>query len=149
MIIIREYKNGDGFVFEEDGEQNFMGKNPTFGYEEEFVEKRMLSGLIRRIYKGKRFVARVSFGTLLPANSIQSHEIGARANGVYWLLDKQRSNGYLYAEVTDPESKTETFKGNVFVDLDSSRRRFKWDTDLQDYVWTNYQLVITACDLKE
>lgn len=154
MILIKELVNGNAFQFDEYDASghltpNFMGRNPTFGYQQEYIEKRMVSGRIRRIYKGKRFTARIPFGTLLPASDTMSHMTNVRANGLYYLLDCQRQTGYLWAEVTDPESKDVTFKGNVVLDVDGSQRRFVWDAQAQDYVWTGYNLIITAVELKE
>ena len=145
MIKIKTSQNAsEEFVFENDNQPCFMGKNPTFGYEQEFVQKIMISGKVRRVYRGKRFVAHVFFGYL--PDYTDWHFNTYTANGLYWLLDQQRRLGCLYAEITSPESTT-TFKGEVFLDLDESQRRFKYDADAQRYIWVGYGLTISACEV--
>ena len=147
MIVIKTSKNAvDEFVFETDGQPCFMGNDPTFGYEQEYIQKVMLSGKVKRIYRGKRFTARVNFGYLPDAMDSAAHVY--KAGGLYHLLDEQRRLGCLYARISSPESDS-YFAGDVFLNLDESQRRFKYDKETRKYVWVGYALTITACEVVE
>lgn len=106
-----------------------MGKTPTMGYVEEFNEKTMLSGLIRRLYRGKRFTATLSYDFLLQDERTRIEE----------LMQLQRNRGYLSAEISTPFGD---YIGEVTIDVNSSQTRWCYSEVLRDYVWINWQLVI-------
>lgn len=106
-----------------------MGREPTMGYTDEYVEKTMISGKIRRIYKGRRFSATFSYAYL---TSSQRNTLDA-------LLSAQRQNGYLTAQIDSPFG---TYNGQVIMTLDKEQTRFKYDETLGEYVWVNWQLTL-------
>ena len=106
-----------------------IGKTPTMGYVEEFSEKTMLSGLIRRLYRGKRFVSTLSYAYLLQDERARIEE----------LLALQRSRGYLVAEISTPNGD---YSGEITIDLNSDQTRWSYSEVLKDYVWINWQLTI-------
>lgn len=106
-----------------------MGREPTMGYTDEYVEKIMISGKIRRIYKGRRFSARFSYAYLT----------SSQRNTLDTLLAAQRQNGYLTAQIDSPFG---TYNGQVIMTLDKAQTRFKYDETLGEYVWVNWQLTL-------
>ena len=106
-----------------------MGREPTMGYADEYVEKTMISGKIRRIYKGRRFYANFSYAFL-------TAEQRATVNS---LLAAQRQNGYLTAQIDSPFG---SYNGQVIMTLDKEQTRFKYDETLGEYVWVNWQLTL-------
>lgn len=106
-----------------------MGREPTMGYTDEYVEKTMISGKIRRIYKGRRFSATFSYAYLT----------SSQRNTLDTLLAAQRQNGYLTAQIDSPFG---TYNGQVIMTLDKEQTRFKYDETLGDYVWVNWQLTL-------
>lgn len=106
-----------------------MGREPTMGYTDEYVEKTMISGKIRRIYKGRRFSATFSYAYLT----------SSQRNTLDTLLFAQRQNGYLTAQIDSPFG---TYNGQVIMTLDKEQTRFKYDETLGDYVWVNWQLTL-------
>ena len=110
-----------------------MGREPTMGYADEYVEKTMISGKIRRIYKGRRFYANFSYGFL-------TAEQRATVNS---LLAAQRQNGYLTVQISSPYG---TYNGQAIMELGQEQTRFKYDEEAQDYVWTNWTLTLKGVD---
>lgn len=110
-----------------------MGREPTMGYADEYVEKTMISGKIRRIYKGRRFYANFSYGFL-------TAEQRATMNS---LLAAQRQNGYLTVQISSPYG---TYNGQAIMELGQEQTRFKYDEEAQDYVWTNWTLTLKGVD---
>ena len=106
-----------------------MGREPTMGYTDEYVEKTMISGKIRRIYKGRRFSATFSYAYL---TSSQRYTLDT-------LLAAQRQNGYLTAQIDSPFG---TYNGQVIMTLGKEQTRFKYDETLGEYVWVNWQLTL-------
>lgn len=106
-----------------------MGREPTMGYTDEYVEKTMISGKIRRIYKGRRFSATFSYAYLT----------SSQRNTLDTLLAAQRQNGYLTAQIDSPFG---TYNGQVIMTLDKAQTRFKYDETLGEYVWVNWQLIL-------
>lgn len=106
-----------------------MGREPTMGYTDEYVEKTMISGKIRRIYKGRRFSATFSYAYLT----------SSQRNTLDTLLAAQRQNGYLIAQIDSPFG---TYNGQVIMTLDKEQTRFKYDETLGEYVWVNWQLTL-------
>lgn len=106
-----------------------MGREPTMGYTDEYVEKTMISGKIRRIYKGRRFSATFSYAYLT----------SSQRNTLDTLLAAQRQNGYLTAQIDSPFG---TYNGQVIMTLDKEQTRFKYDETLGEYVWVNWQLTL-------
>lgn len=108
-----------------------IGKEPTFGFSDEFIEKTMLSGKIKRIYKGRRFYATFSYGYLLET----------QRQTIQTLLQTQRQQGYLSAVINTPYGQ---YTGNVILELNGNQTRFAYSEVLQDYVWTNWTLTLKA-----
>ena len=106
-----------------------IGREPTMGYADEYVEKTMISGKIRRIYKGRRFSATFSYAYLT----------SSQRNTLDTLLAAQRQNGYLTAQIDSPFG---TYNGQVIMTLDKEQTRFKYDEALGEYVWVNWQLIL-------
>lgn len=110
-----------------------IGREPTMGYADEYVEKTMISGKIRRIYKGRRFYANFSYAFL-------TAEQRATVNS---LLAAQRQNGYLTVQISSPFG---TYNGQAIIELGQEQTRFKYDEEAQDYVWTNWTLTLKGVD---
>lgn len=110
-----------------------MGREPTMGYADEYVEKTMISGKIRRIYKGRRFYANFSYAFL-------TAEQRATVNS---LLATQRQNGYLTVQISSPYG---TYNGQAIMELGQEQTRFKYDETTGDYVWTNWTLTLKGVD---
>ncbi len=106
-----------------------IGKEPTMGYSDEYVEKTMMSGLIKRIYKGKRFYATFSYPYLLEKER-------ATINS---LLATQRSQGYLNVVIDTPFGQ---YAGQAILELGNDQTRFMYSNVLQDYVWTNWSITL-------
>ena len=109
------------------------GREPTMGYADEYVEKTMISGRIRRIYRGRRFYANFSYAFL-------TSEQRATVNS---LLAAQRQNGYLTVQISSPFG---TYNGQAIIELGQEQTRFKYDETAQDYVWTNWTLTLKGVD---
>ena len=110
-----------------------MGREPTMGYADEYVEKTMISGKIRRIYKGRRFYANFSYAFL-------TAEQRATVNS---LLAAQRQNGYLTVQISSPFG---SYNGQAIIELGQEQTRFKYDETTGDYVWTNWTLTLKGVD---
>ena len=110
-----------------------IGKEPKMGYADEFIEKTMVSGKIRRIYRGKRFYATFSYAFLRPTERDQLED----------LLKSQHNKGFLNVEISTPYGD---FAGEAILELNNDQTRFKWDETEQDYVWTNWQLTVKATE---
>lgn len=110
-----------------------MGREPTMGYADEYIEKTMISGKIRRIYKGRRFYAKFSYAFL-------TAEQRATVNS---LLAAQRQNGYLTVQISSPFGR---YNGQAIIELGQEQTRFKYDETAQDYVWINWQLTLKGVD---
>lgn len=106
-----------------------MGREPTMGYADEYVEKTMISGKIRRIYRGRRFYANFSYAFL-------TAEQRATVNS---LLAAQRQNGYLTVQISSPFG---SYNGQAIIELGQEQTRFKYDETTHDYVWTNWALTL-------
>ena len=110
-----------------------IGREPKMGYSDEFIEKTMISGKIRRIYKGKRFFATFSYAFLL---NEQIQTLNA-------LLAQQRQQGYLNVEINSPFGE---YSGGAIIELNNQQSRFRYNRETDDYVWTNWQLSVKAVD---
>src|SRR5699024_877661 len=110
-----------------------MGREPTMGYADEYIEKNMISGKIRRIYKGRRFYANFSYAFL-------TAEQRATVNS---LLAAQRQNGYLTVQISSPFG---SYNGQAIIELGQEQTRFKYDETAQDYVWINWTLTLKGVD---
>ena len=110
-----------------------MGREPTMGYADEYIEKTMISGKIRRIYKGRRFYANFSYAFL-------TAEQRATVNS---LLAAQRQNGYLDVQISSPFG---SYNGQAIIELGQEQTRFKYDETAQDYVWINWTLTLKGVD---
>lgn len=106
-----------------------IGKEPTMGYSDEYIEKTMMSGLIKRIYKGKRFYATFSYPYLLERER-------ATLNS---LLNTQRVQGYLNVVIDTPFGQ---YSGQAILELSNDQTRFMYSNVLDDYVWTNWSITL-------
>lgn len=110
-----------------------IGREPTMGYADEYVEKTMISGKIRRIYKGRRFYANFSYAFL-------TAEQRATVNS---LLAAQRQNGYLTVQISSPFG---SYNGQAIIELGQEQTRFAYSDVLGEYVWTNWDLTLKGVD---
>lgn len=110
-----------------------IGREPTMGYADEYVEKTMISGKIRRIYKGRRFYANFSYAFLT----------AEQRTTVNSLLAAQRQNGYLDVQISSPFG---TYNGQAIIELGQEQTRFAYSDVLGEYVWTNWDLTLKGVD---
>lgn len=110
-----------------------IGREPKFGYSDEYVEKTMISGKIRRIYKGKRFYATFSYAFLTEEQIFEINE----------LLATQRQNGFLSVEISTPYGE---YSGDAIIEVNNDQTRYKYNSDTGTYVWTNWSMSIKAVD---
>ena len=116
-----------------DFELKTLAPNPEFSYEEEYVERKMISGKLRKIYKGKRMNFTATYAYLT----------STQINNLYSLLDQQRTNGFVSASITTPSG---AFEGNVTITIDDTQKRFTYNSTL-GWIWSNWVIVLTAVDL--
>lgn len=110
-----------------------MGKEPQMGYAEEYVEKTMLSGKIRRIYRGKRFYATFSYAYLT----------SEQRTIIQQLLASQEQNGYVSVQISSPYG---TFSGQAIMELNQQQTRFAYSDVLKDYVWVDWQITVKGVE---
>lgn len=110
-----------------------MGKEPQMGYAEEYVEKTMLSGKIRRIYRGKRFYATFSYAYLT----------SEQRTIIQQLLAAQEQSGYVTVQISSPYG---TFSGQAIMELNQQQTRFAYSDVLKDYVWVNWQITVKSVE---
>ena len=110
-----------------------MGKEPQMGYAEEYVEKTMLSGKIRRIYRGKRFYATFSYAYLT----------NEQRTIIQQLLAAQEQSGYVTVQISSPYG---TFSGQAIMELNQQQTRFAYSDVLKDYVWVNWQITVKGVE---
>lgn len=110
-----------------------MGKEPQMGYAEEYVEKTMLSGKIRRIYRGKRFYATFSYAYLT----------SEQRTIIQQLLAAQEQSGYVTAQISSPYG---TFSGQAIMELNQQQTRFAYSEVLGDYVWVDWQITVKGVE---
>lgn len=115
-----------------DFELSTLKGNCDFNYVDEYIERKMISGKIRRIYKGKRLTMTLTYGFLTDA----------QISNVYSLIASQRNNGYVSAAITTPDS---SFEGNVTINIDDDQKRFAYSNG--KWIWTNWVLTLQAIDL--
>lgn len=115
-----------------DFELNTLAPNPTFNYVDEYIERKMLSGKIRRIYKGKRFNAELTYGYLTEQ----------QISNLYGLLNSQQNNGFINATITMPN---DTFNGNINISIDEGQKRYAYINN--QWIWTNWKIIIDGVDL--
>ena len=110
-----------------------MGKEPQMGYAEEYVEKTMLSGKIRRIYRGKRFYATFSYAYLT----------SEQRTIIQQLLAAQEQSGYVTVQISSPYG---TFSGQAIMELNQQQTRFVYSEVLNDYVWVDWQITVKGVE---
>ncbi len=110
-----------------------MGKEPQMGYAEEYVEKTMLSGKIRRIYRGKRFYATFSYAYLT----------SEQRTIIQQLLAAQEQSGYVTVQISSPYG---TFSGQAIMELNQQQTRFAYSEVLSDYVWVDWQITVKGVE---
>lgn len=110
-----------------------IGKEPKIGYADEYIEKTMLSGKIRRIYKGKRFYATFSYAFL-------TEEQIANLNAI---LAAQRQNGYVAVQINSPYGD---YNGAAILEVASDQTRFAIDKDTGACVWVNWSMSVKGVD---
>lgn len=108
-----------------------IGKEPSMGYADEYIEKTMISGLVKRIYRGKRFYATFTYAFLRPEQITIIKD----------LLGAQRHQGFLNVEISNPYGN---YKGQAILELNSDQIRFKIDPKTGEGIWTNWQIHIKA-----
>lgn len=106
-----------------------IGKEPKMGYSDEYIEKTMMSGLIKRIYKGKRFYATFSYAYLLDEERASINRI----------LATQRTNGYINVVIDSPFGQ---YSGQAILELNNEQTRFCYSAVLGQYVWTNWSITL-------
>lgn len=112
-----------------------IGREPKIGYSDEYTEKTMISGKIRRIYKeGKRLYATFSYAFLTDE----------QVSAINELLETQRKNGYLNVEISTAYGE---YTGGAIIELNNDQTRYKYDSIAKKYVWTNWSLSLKAVDL--
>lgn len=117
----------------QDWELSQIGNEPTIGYEDEYIEKTMISGKIRRIYKGRRFYAKFSYGFLSDSQISSMND----------LLATQRVSGYLDVSV---DTAYGVFSGQAIVDLSNNQRRWTRDRQTGERLWFDWVIEIKAVD---
>lgn len=110
-----------------------MGKEPQMGYAEEYVEKTMLSGKIRRIYRGKRFYATFSYAYLT----------SEQRTIIQQLLAAQEQSGYVTVQISSPYG---TFSGQAIMEINQQQTRFAYSDVLSDYVWVDWQMTVKGVE---
>ena len=110
-----------------------IGKEPTMGIPPEYVEKTMISGKIRRIYKGRRFYAAFSYAFLTEE----------QRSIINQLLKSQEQNGYVTVQIDSPFG---SFSGQAILDCNQQQTRFGYSEVLDDYVWTNWEMTIKSVE---
>lgn len=110
-----------------------MGKEPKMGYAEEYVEITMLSGKIRRIYRGKRFYATFSYAYLT----------SEQRTIIQQLLAAQEQSGYVTVQISSPYG---TFSGQAIMELNQQQTRFAYSDVLNDYVWVDWQITVKGVE---
>ena len=110
-----------------------IGKTPKMGYADEYVEKTMISGKIRRIYTGKRFYATFSYAFLTAAQAAQVNS----------LLADQRQNGSVNVQINSPYG---TYSGAAILEVASDQTRFSIDPNTGECVWVDWQMSIKGVD---
>lgn len=106
-----------------------LAPNPKFGYTYEYVEKKMISGRIRRIYKGRRAQIELSYGYL-------TDEQISNLDG---LIRSQLQNGYVSVEIDMPKGE---FIGEANITINNLQSRYAYIN--KKWVWTNYEIIITG-----
>lgn len=99
--------------------------NPEFGYVDEYVEKKMISGKIRRIYKGKRLNVNISF-PYLTSDQIQL------------LYGFKKCT----AIIDTPYGQ---YNGDVFCEINSLQKRYAYINNA--WVWIGYSINLIGVDL--
>lgn len=106
-----------------------IGKEPKIGFSDEYIEKTMLSGFIKRIYKGKRFYATFTYPYLLSDERATLKSV----------LDTQRQKGYVNVILDTPFGQ---YDGQAFIELNNEQSRFCYSDVLKEYVWTNWSITL-------
>lgn len=113
-------------------------REPSCGYTYEYNEYTMISGRVRRVYKGRRFTITFSYGALT------SSQLAYLKNA----LNNMQANGYVYMEADTPLG---TFAGNVILTMNGEQTRFRMDYDktTKTYtpVWINWSFTAKSMDL--
>lgn len=110
-----------------------MGKEPKIGFSDEYIEKIMMSGLIRRIYKGRRFVATFSYAYLLDEQRQMLQQV----------LDRQKKRGYVNVVINSPLYDSQnTYTLQAIIELNNQQTRFAYSEVLGQYVWTNWNITL-------
>lgn len=110
-----------------------IGNEPTIGYEDEYIQKEMVSGKIRRIYKGRRFYANFYYAFLSES----------QISSMLDLLETQRKQGYVEVSI---ETAYGIFVGKVIMDLNNNQRRFEYNRETGEKNWLDWTLAIKAVD---
>ena len=117
----------------QDWELPQSGKEPTMGYSDEFIEKTMISGKIRRIYRGRRFYASFYYPYLSESQKTALED----------LFTTQRQSGSLSVSIDSPYG---TWSGEAILDGNNNQRRFTADPKTGERRWLDWTISITAVD---
>lgn len=107
----------------------------TCGYSDEYIEKTMLSGEIKRIYYGKRFLLTVTFAFLT----------NTQISDLKTIFDSQKNIGYVNLEFDNQYGK---YEGEAFLDISNKQTRFKINEDGTS-TWIDWQFSLKGKKLYE
>ena len=114
-----------------DFEISTLAPNGKFGYIMEYVEKKMISGKIRRIYKGRRVNIELNYGYLTPT----------QISNLNHIMKNQIQNGYVTIEVDIP---TGSFTGQANIAVNNLQSRYAFING--EWVWTNYEISLVSTE---
>lgn len=112
-----------------DFELKTLAPNPKFGYTFEYVEKKMISGRVRRIYRGRRVQVELNYGYL-------TDEQISNLDG---LMKSQNQNGFISIELDMPNG---SFIGDANISVNNLQSRYAYING--KWVWTNYEIILTG-----
>lgn len=112
-----------------DFELKTLAPNPKFGYTFEYVEKKMISGRVRRIYRGRRVQVELNYGYL-------TNEQISNLDG---LMKSQNQNGFISIELDMPNG---SFIGDANISVNNLQSRYAYING--KWVWTNYEIILTG-----
>lgn len=110
-----------------------IGKTPKIGYSDEYIEKTMISGKIKRIYKGRRFYATFSYAFLTDE----------QVSNLNSILASQRQNGYINIQIDTPYGD---YNGAGILEVGSDQTRFKIDPKTGESTWVDWQMTVKGVD---
>lgn len=116
----------------------FVKGSYNAGYVPEYEEKEYVGGIRARFYKGKRFTASWTYAYL--SQTERQALLATLGNGKENLFRAQMPE----SRSTGTGTVTEVFEGNCFLDISPKQSLFMYSDVLNDYVWSNVTVTITA-----